>query len=70
MIVGLIHLVIWIIVVGLIVWLLIYALDAISPPEPFHRVGRAMIIVIACLIVILLLLQVLGVAGLDIPKLP
>ena len=61
MITALIHLVIFIVVVGLIVWLLLYLIDVIPLPEPFHRVARIAIIVVGILILILLLLQFLGV---------
>ena len=67
MITSLVYLVIYILVIGLICWLLLYAIDAVGLPEPFHKVARALIIVVGVLIVILLLLQMLGAAGL--PKL-
>lgn len=60
MIGALIHLVIYLIVIGIIVWLLLYLIDAIPLPEPFNRVARVCIIVLSVLIVILLLLQLVG----------
>jgi cytochrome c biogenesis protein CcdA len=60
MISALVYLVIYIVVVGLIIWLLTYLIDAISLPEPFHRVARIGILVIGVLIVILLLLNFAG----------
>ena len=60
MIGALIHLVIYLIVIGIIVWLLLYLIDAIPLPEPFNRVARVCIIVLGVLIVILLLLQLVG----------
>lgn len=63
MITALIHLVIYIVVIGIIVWLLLYLISAIPLPEPFNRVARICIIVLSVLIVILLLLQFIGVDG-------
>ena len=60
MIAALIHLVIYLIVIGVIIWLLLYLIDAIPLPQPFHRVARTLIIAVGVLIVILLLLQFVG----------
>lgn len=68
MIGSLITLVIYLIVIGLIVWLLLYAVQNIPLPAPFGQVARVFIVVIGVLIVILLLLQFLGVLG-PMPKL-
>lgn len=64
MISALITLVIYLVVLGLIIWLLVYLVDTIAPPEPFHRVARVLIMVVGILIVILLLLQFIGT---DVP---
>ena len=58
---ALIQLVIYIIVVGVVCWLLLYLNDTIPIPEPFHKVVRVVVIVIGVLIVILALLQFTGV---------
>jgi len=63
MIEGLIHLVIYLIVIGVIIWLLTYLVDAVPLPEPFARVAKVVILVVGILIVILLLLQFAGLAG-------
>ena len=68
MISALIHLVIYIIVIGLIAWLLLYLIDAVPLPEPFNRVARVCIIVVCVLIVILLLLQLVGGVDLNMPR--
>ena len=60
MIESLIYLVLYLVVIGVIVWLLLYLIDAVPVPEPFHRVARVAIIVISVLIVIVLLLQFVG----------
>jgi hypothetical protein len=64
MITALITFVVYLIVIGIIVWLLLFLIDAIPLPEPFHRVARVLIIVVSVLIVILLLLQFIGT---DVP---
>jgi len=69
MISALIHLVIYIIVIGLIAWLLLWAIEAVALPEPFNKVARVIIIVVSVLIVVLLLLQILGISGGELPKL-
>jgi hypothetical protein len=68
MIASLIYLVIYIIVVGLILWLLNYLIDAVPLQEPFRRVAKVAIIVIGILIIILLLLNFLGVVDGGFPR--
>jgi hypothetical protein len=60
MIGALVSLTIYLVVVGLVVALLLYIIDVIPLPEPFHRVARIAVIVLACLIVIVLLLGLIG----------
>lgn len=62
MISALITLVIYIVVLGLVTWLLLYIIDTIPLPEPFNRVARVLVIVVACLILIVLLLGLVGEA--------
>ena len=57
MIASLVYLVIYVVIVGLICMLLLYLIDAVGLPEPFHKVARIAILVIGTLIVILLLLS-------------
>lgn len=56
----LVYFVIYIVVVGCIIGLLMWLIDAIPVPEPFHRIARIAIIVIGVLIVIMLLLSLVG----------
>jgi hypothetical protein len=63
---GLIALAIYIIVIGLIVWLLLWAIQQVPLPAPFGQVARVLIIVIAVLIVCYLLL---GLISSGVPKL-
>jgi hypothetical protein len=61
MITALIYLAIEIIVLGVVIWLLLYLIDNLGVPEPFHRVGRIVIIVVGVLILILVLLTFIGI---------
>jgi len=69
MIASLVHLVIYLIVVGVILWLLLYLIDTVPMPEPFHRVARVVIIVVGVLIIILLLLNFVGLMDTGPPRL-
>jgi len=69
MVTSLISLVIYILVVGLIFWLLHYLVDAIPLPEPFNRVAKVVLLVAGVLIVIVLLLQFAGIVDGGLPKL-
>lgn len=62
MVSSLITLVIYIIVIGLIMWLLVWALDQVPMPEPFKSVARVLIIVIGVLILCFMLLGLVGEA--------
>lgn len=61
MIEGLVALVIYLCVLGLVAWLLLYIVSVLPLPEPFGKVARVVIIVVCCLILIVLLLQLVGV---------
>jgi len=69
MIASLITLVVYILVVGLIFWLLSYLLDVVALPEPFNRVVKVVLLVVGVLVVIALLLQFAGIADGGLPKL-
>jgi hypothetical protein len=68
MISALLSLVVYILVLGLIVWLLLYVLDQFPLPEPFHRVARVVIVVIAVLFLIVLLLDLVGGGNMGLPR--
>ncbi len=57
---GLIQGLVWLIVIGLIAWLLWWLVSYIGLPEPFNKVARVLIAVVAVLILINFLL---GLAG-------
>lgn len=69
MIPALINLIVYLLVVGILLALVYYVLDAIPIPEPINRIVKIVIVVVACLVVILLLVQLLGVSGAGLPKL-
>lgn len=52
--------VIWIVVAGLIYWLLLYLIGVCGLPEPFNKVARVVLAVVGVLFLINLLL---GIAG-------
>jgi len=67
MITSLIHLVIMIVVLGLVMWLLLYIIDMVPLAEPFNRVAKVAITVIGVLILILILLDFAGM-GISSPR--
>jgi len=67
MIENLLTLVIYIVVLGLVVWLLLYVVSQLPLPAPFPQVARVLIVVIACICLIYLLLGLLG--GVPAPRL-
>lgn len=70
MIPALINLIVYLLIVGVLLALVYYVLDAIPIPDPINRIVKIVIVVVACLIIILLLLQMLGAGtGLNMPKL-
>jgi hypothetical protein len=68
MITALIYFVVYLIIIGLILWILLYAVQNIPMPAPFAQVAKVVIMVVGALIVILLLLQLVGGIG-PLPKL-
>ena len=49
-----------IIVVGVIVWLLLYLIDYVGLPEPFNKVAKIIVVVIAVVWLISVLLPFIG----------
>ncbi len=56
---ALIALLVWICVIGLILWIVWWGISQVPMAEPIATVVRAMFVVIVCLIAISLLLQIL-----------
>jgi glucan phosphoethanolaminetransferase (alkaline phosphatase superfamily) len=70
MIAGLINLIVWLLIVGILIALVYWVLDAIPVPQPINKIVKVVVIVVCALIVILMLLQLIGVGtGVDMPKL-
>jgi hypothetical protein len=63
MIHSLVEFIIYLIILGVVVWLLLWLIDYVPLPEPFNRVGRVLVIVVGVLILILLLLNLAGTIG-------
>ena len=58
-----VSLLVTILVIGLVCWLILYVIDLLPLPPPFHQVARVVVIVIA---VILLIRVLLGVSGMHL----
>jgi hypothetical protein len=65
---ALLSLLLYVVVVGLIVWLALYVLDQFPIAEPFNRIARIIIIVLAVLIIILMLLSLADTGPLRFPR--
>lgn len=55
-----VYFVVYLVVAGLIFWLLFWLLDYLRPPEPFYKVGRVILAVLAVLVAISILLSLVG----------
>lgn len=62
MIEGLIALLIVVLVVGIVVWLALWAIAELGVPEPFNKIARVLVILIAVLIILYRALPLLGVS--------
>jgi hypothetical protein len=70
MISALITLIVYLLVLGLLYWLVIYVLDTIPIPDPPNRIIKIALMVLMVLVIIVLLLNILGVGGdLHMPRL-
>jgi|HubBroStandDraft_1064217.scaffolds.fasta_scaffold15399_8 hypothetical protein len=68
--IALLHLLIFILIVGVIFWLVLYLVDASPVPEPFKSVLRWVVIAFGVLWLIYLLLGLLGDPGLGLQLWP
>jgi len=57
---ALLNAVIWIIVAGVIYWLVMWAIDKIGVPEPFHKVLMVVVILAVLIILVNALLTIAG----------
>ena len=60
MFVSLIYLIIYVVVVGLVIWLLRFLIDANPLGEPLRRLANIAVVVIGVLVIIVLLLNFVG----------
>ena len=52
--------VLYIVIIGLIFWLLFWLVDSVGIPEPFHKVIKVILMVVAVIILIGFLLNLAG----------
>jgi hypothetical protein len=71
MIGALINLIVWLLIIGVLWYLVIYVLDAIPVPDPPNRIIKIVITVVFCLVLLVVVLNVFGIStgGFNIPKL-
>jgi len=62
MIEGLVSLLIVVLVVGIVVWLALWAIAELGVPEPFNKIARVLVVLIACLINLYRALPLIGVS--------
>ena len=60
MIPALIQLIIWLLVVGILYWLVVYVVDSFIPDPP-GRIIKVVVLVVLAIVVILALLNLIGV---------
>ena len=51
---------VYILIAGLVFWLLFWALDYIGIPEPFNKIARVILVILAVLVAIGILLSIAG----------
>jgi|SoiMethySBSTD1v2_1073268.scaffolds.fasta_scaffold146600_5 hypothetical protein len=68
MIGSLIVLVVYILILGLVLWLLHYVVNAMPMFEPFRQVANIIITVIGVIALIFILLSIVGDTGLRLPR--
>lgn len=55
-----VSLIMYLVVAGLIFWLLWWLVDYVAPPEPFRKIANVVLAILAVLVVIGLLLSLVG----------
>ena len=66
----LVTLVIYVLILGLIFWLLDYLIQTVPLFEPFRQIARTVLMVVAVIVLILFLLSLVGGGGgLSLPRL-
>ncbi len=57
---GAVTVVVYLMVAGLIFWLLWFLIGYVNPPEPFNKVARVILMILAVLVIIGILLSLVG----------
>jgi hypothetical protein len=60
---ALLYLVVYIVIAGVVIWLLRYLVNTVPLDEPFRRIANVVILAVGVIIVILLLLNFAGTIG-------
>ncbi len=60
---GAVTVIVYLVVAGLIFWLLNFLIDYISPPEPFLKIAKVVLVVLGVMVCIGLLLSLVGGVG-------
>jgi hypothetical protein len=69
MITAIINLIIWLVIVGILYWVVLYVIETIPIPDPPARFIRIALTVILVLVILNLLLNMIGVStGFDTPR--
>ena len=68
MIGSLIVLVVYILVLGLVLWLLQYVINALPMFEPFRAIANVILVVIGVIALIFILLSIVGDTGMRLPR--
>lgn len=51
---------IWLIIIGVVFWLLWWLLNYVAPPEPFRKVGQVILAIAAVIVLINFLMSLVG----------
>jgi len=57
---SLLYLIVYLAVLGIVLWLVIYVTDLLPLPAPFHQIIRVVVYVLAAIAIIYLLLGLIG----------
>jgi hypothetical protein len=69
MLTALLMFVVYVLVVGLVIWLLLYLIDQLPLPAPFGQVARVVVIAVGVIILIMMLLALVGDGSVRLPAL-
>lgn len=57
---ALVSLIVYLLVAGIVLWLLYWLVGVVNPPEPFKKVATVVLAIVAVLVVISILLGAIG----------